>query len=87
MASSNTLRTAAGEPGPISQTPLMFVNMMFRIRGLCLAVSKHLFVFEMLDSIVPPPGRTQPEWIPIYFPSPHPFSVKVGSIKFDGKLK
>lgn len=33
------------------------------------------------------PDRLQPEWILIYFPSSGPFSVKVGSIKFDGKLK
>lgn len=76
-----------GKPGPKSPTPLMFVNMMLSMRGLCLAVSKQLFVFEMLDSIVLPPGKHQPEWIPIYFPSPHPFRVKVGSIKFDGERK
>lgn len=31
--------------------------------------------------------RLQAEWILIHFPSSRPFSVKVGSIKFDGKLK
>lgn len=58
----------AGEAGPISPAPVMFVNMMWNTRGLCLAVSKQLFVFDMLDSIVPLPGRPKPEWIPIYFP-------------------
>lgn len=64
----------------------MFVNMMWSMGGLCLALSRRLFMFEMLDSIVLALGELQPEWIPIYFLSPHPFSVKVGSIKLDGKL-
>lgn len=75
------------KPGPISSTPVMFVNIMLNTSGLCLAVSKHLFVFEMLYSIALPPGRPEPEWIPMYLPSPYPFSVKEGSIMFDGKLK
>lgn len=86
MASSNTDQQQ-GEPGPISPTRVMFVNMMWSTRGLCLALSKQPFVFDMLDSIVPLPGRTQPERIPTYFPSPHPFTVKVGSIKFDVKTQ
>lgn len=76
-----------GKPGPISPSPVLFVNMMLSMRGLCLSVSKQLFVFAMLDSIMRPAGRPQPEWIPIYFPSPYPSSVKVASIRFDGNLK
>lgn len=75
------------KPGPIRPTPVMFVSIVLNTRGLCLAVSEQIFVFEMQDSIVLPPGSPQPEWIPIYFLSPHPFSVKVGSIMFDGELK
>lgn len=65
----------------------MLVNMMLNTRGLCSAASKQLFVQEMSDSIVLSAGRPQTEWIPIYFLSPCPFSVKVGGIKFDGDLK
>lgn len=42
------------KPGPIIRSPVKFVNKMLYTRGLCLAVSKQLFVFEMLESIVPP---------------------------------
>lgn len=35
------------KPGPIRPTPVMFVNIMLNTRGLCLAVSQQIFVFEM----------------------------------------
>lgn len=86
MVCSNTLRAEAeGKLGPTSPTPAMFFYRSWNRIWLCLAPSKQLFVLEMLDLIVLPPDLGLNRFPSVF--QTHPFSVKVGSIRFDGQLK